>query len=94
MEERHLVRVAKALADSTRFRIFQTIAKEGELSCSELAERFPVVQATVSHHLRVLMEAGLVDMRREGQFHFFRANREALRAYWRALCEALGCEDP
>lgn len=73
-------RVAKALADPRRFAILGVIA-EGELSCGALVARCPVSQATVSHHLKILLAADLVAVRRAGQHGYFRFRPEVLRAY-------------
>ena len=59
-----------------------------ELSCQELTGLFGLAQATVSHHLRILTEAGLVSARAEGPFHFYSAHPEALAAHSRALARA------
>jgi ArsR family transcriptional regulator len=75
------VRIAKALADPTRYQLLLAIAAAKELSCAELVERFPVAQATVSHHLKVLASAGLVLVRKSGQFHHYRAVPEVLREH-------------
>lgn len=74
MEEAQIVRIAKALGDPTRFRILSVIAEQKEIRCSELTQRFLIKQATVSHHLKVLTEAGLVEARHEGSSHYFRVN--------------------
>ena len=79
------IRVARALADPTRFRLLRAIAARAEISCQELTTLFPLAQATVSHHLRVLSEAGLVAVRAEGTFHRFRVIPAALAAHARAL---------
>jgi ArsR family transcriptional regulator len=65
-----LIKLTKALADPTRFHLLQTIAGSGETSCGELVRQFPVAQATISRHLKILAEAGLVEVRCEGQFHY------------------------
>jgi ArsR family transcriptional regulator, arsenate/arsenite/antimonite-responsive transcriptional repressor len=75
----------KALADPTRFGILQAIAAAGERSCGDLAKRFPITQATCSQHLKILLDAGLIAMRREGQFHYYSMVRDTLEAYRRAL---------
>lgn len=62
-----LVRTAKALGDSTRLELLRRIAAAGEIRCSDLVALFPVAQATVSHHLKILAASGLVSVRREGQ---------------------------
>lgn len=85
LDSEQLVKVAKALSDPTRFAIFQAIADSDEICCGELAKRWTVTQATVSHHLKVLADAGLISVRPQGQFHFYRANPEALAQYCSAL---------
>ena len=74
-------RIAKALADDRRFEILETIAGAGELSCKALVERFPITQATVSHHLKELYVAGLVTFRQDGQSRYYRARPEVLEQY-------------
>jgi len=85
MTHDQLIKIAKALADPTRFGILQAIAAAEERSCGDLAKRFPITQATCSQHLKILAEAGLIAMRREGQFHYYHLVRDALDAYRRAL---------
>jgi ArsR family transcriptional regulator len=85
VDQRQVIKITKALGDPTRFRILQSIASAGESCCGELARRFPITQATCSQHLKILAEAGLVTMRREGQFHHYCLVRETLDAYRRAL---------
>jgi len=91
--ERQLLKVSKALSDETRLRLLREITRKGEVSCGELARRFPVAQATVSHHLKILEGAGLVAARREGQFHYFRPVPGALQAFRRGLGKAFSLAD-
>jgi ArsR family transcriptional regulator len=79
------VRVARALGDPMRFRIFREIAGKDEVSCRELVARVPVAQPTISHHVKVLSQAGLVEVRKEGAYHFYRARREVLEEHVRLL---------
>jgi len=65
--------VFKALADPTRREILERLAQE-DLTAGEIAERFPMAFASVSHHLGVLKDAGLVAAEREGQFIRYRLN--------------------
>jgi ArsR family transcriptional regulator len=76
-----LERIAKALADDQRFEILEAIAGAEELSCKALVERFPVTQATVSHHLKELLTAGLVAVRQDGQLRLYRSRPEVLEEY-------------
>jgi ArsR family transcriptional regulator len=85
MDDVQLVRISKALADRTRLSMLRTIARRGELCCGDLARCFDVTQPTVSHHLKVLGDAVLVDTRRSGQFIQVRAVRRTLEDYRCAL---------
>ena len=89
-----VIKVSKALADPTRFRILQAIAATEEIACGALAARFPITQATCSQHLKVLVDAGLIAMRREGQFNYYHLVCETLEAYRRAVGEAFAGGTP
>lgn len=78
-------RVAKALADPRRFGILEIIAAHGEIACQRLCAELPVKQATVSHHVKELVAAGLVETRRDGQFVYYRYVPTVMRQY----CETL-----
>jgi ArsR family transcriptional regulator len=81
---RDTARVARALGDATRLRLLRLIAR-GEVSCQELTRRLGLAQATISHHLKVLSEAGLVAARREGSFHWYRPLPQAFAAHAAAV---------
>jgi ArsR family transcriptional regulator len=78
-------RIAKALADPRRFEILEHIATQSEVGCSHLCGCFPVRQATISHHLKELASAGLVESRRDGQFVYYRTRRAVLEEYMTEL---------
>jgi ArsR family transcriptional regulator len=63
----------RALADPTRRRILELLA-EHDRTAGEIAERFPIAFASVSHHLGVLRDAGLAAAVREGQHMRYRLN--------------------
>ena len=65
------------LAEPTRRRILDDV-RDGERSVGELVERLHVSQPGVSKHLRVLREAGLVDVRQDAQRRLYRARLEPL----------------
>jgi ArsR family transcriptional regulator, arsenate/arsenite/antimonite-responsive transcriptional repressor len=89
-----VIKVSKALGDPTRFRILQAIAATEEIACGALAARFPITQATCSQHLKVLVDAGLITMRRAGQFNYYHLVRVTLDAYRRAVGEAFAGVTP
>lgn len=67
MDDQRVIRILKALSDANRFRMVREIAVAGELSCGQVGERFDLGQPTVSHHLKVLADAGILVVRRKGQ---------------------------
>ena len=86
MDAAQFQKIAKALADPRRFEILEVITSAGsELCCGAVVECFPVAQATVSHHLKELVDAGLVEARAEGQFKLLRARPDVLEEYAREL---------
>lgn len=78
-------RIAKALSDPRRFEILELIAAREECPCRLLVDRLPVAQATVSHHVKELMVAGLLEERQEGQAKYYRLRRPALEGYWQEV---------
>lgn len=90
MDAKQFQRISKALADPRRFEILEEIAASGEKCCGDVAECFPVAQATVSHHLKELTNAGLIDTRSEGQFKYLRARPEVLAEYVEQLNRRVG----
>ena len=89
MTPQHVMKITKALADPTRFRSLQAIAHAPERCCGDLARDFPITQATVSQHLKILTDAGLVEPRRQGQFNYYRLRWDVFDAYQRTLATAL-----
>lgn len=72
--------IAKALSDPKRVEIL-TMLVEGELCCSMIVERLGTPQPTCSHHLRELVRAGLLEIREEKQYNYFRVRSQVIDAY-------------
>jgi ArsR family transcriptional regulator len=85
MDRAHVEKISKALADKTRLRIFEAISASRHMNCGEIVSMRGVTPATVSHHLKILSEAALIECRREGQFVYSQAVPETIQAYTRAL---------
>lgn len=63
--------ILKALADPKRFELLERIARSTcPLGCSDAREALAIAPATLSHHIKELQTSGLIDVRREGKFHF------------------------
>ncbi len=78
MEDQRVIRILKALSDANRFRMVREIAAAGELSCGHVGERFALGQPTVSHHLKILADAGVLLVRRQGQHAMISVDRSTL----------------
>jgi ArsR family transcriptional regulator len=79
-EAERITGLLKALADPIRLRLMSIIAASEEACVCDLTAPFAVSQPTISHHLKVLRDAGLVDSERRGTWVWYRARREALDA--------------
>ena len=79
--DERLQRIAKVLADPQRFALLRRIAAQPEVPCKLLVAEFPIKQATISHHLKELAEAELIDLRREGQCAILSARRQVIGDY-------------
>ncbi len=76
-QETKSVEFAKAIADGTRQKIMQLCCCQWR-SVSELVDELGVAQPTVSHHLAILRDAGLVQIRPEGKQTFYTLNQERM----------------
>jgi ArsR family transcriptional regulator, arsenate/arsenite/antimonite-responsive transcriptional repressor len=90
LSEQQFDTIAKALADPRRMALLQAIADKKGCPCQFLRQRFPVSKATISHHIKELSRAGLVDAVREGQFLRCDVRREVLEAYTAELMRRIG----
>ena len=79
MSDNNPVDFAKAIADATRQRIMRVCCCNW-CSVTELVEKSGVSQPTVSHHLAILREAGLVNVRHEGKQSFYSLNQDRVVA--------------
>jgi ArsR family transcriptional regulator, arsenate/arsenite/antimonite-responsive transcriptional repressor len=85
MDNKKIEQISKALGDETRLRIYEVIAVNKNLTCSELVTLHGVTPATISHHLKILADAELIECRREGQFVYSRTRPETIAEYGAAL---------
>ena|SRR5436189_4184396 len=78
--------VAKALGDPIRMQLLDVLKRHaGEVCVCELVPLFDLSQPTVSHHLKVLREAGIVDSERRGLWAYYYVNPDALEELSRWL---------
>src|SRR6187200_2993608 len=83
-----LVSVYRALGDPTRLEVFRLIAAQtGPLCVCDIVDRFNVSQPTISHHLRILRDAGLVTVSRRGVWAYYAVDPAGLALLRGALAE-------
>jgi DNA-binding transcriptional ArsR family regulator len=93
----HLSTMLRAVADPTRRQILQMLREKGQCSldkpvgmcASDVEQRLSLAQPTISHHLRLLKKAGLVQSKKIGQWIWFWRNELALRSLLKSMKEEL-----
>ena len=94
METKELARIAKALSDPTRLQIYEGISASKDMFCGQVVEKYRLTPGTISHHLKILADANLIETRREGQFIYLQPRPETLHDYSRALANIAGKRSP
>ena len=81
--------ICKALGDSNRLEIAQMLS-DGEKCGCRILERFSITQPTLSHHMKILTECGLVKSRKEWKNTYYSLNCDVLTAF-RSFIDSLNC---
>jgi ArsR family transcriptional regulator len=78
-DKQRLARMLKALGNPTRFQIMETLAEQKVCMTWEIVQTTPLAQSTVSQHLKVLLEAGLIEGEIEGPATCYCINPQGIR---------------
>ena len=86
LDDRQFTLISKAIADPKRFEMLQRIGESKEApTCTCMCEWTGLAPATVSHHLKELDNAGLVNVKRDGKFAYITFRRDVWKAYVKRL---------
>lgn len=81
VKELAATQIAKALREPNRFSIYRQISEGDEVCCGEVCDRHPLSPGTVSHHLKVLTNLGLVTSHKKGLNLYYRSVPTKFAAY-------------
>ena len=87
MDAEQFRRISKALADPHRYQLLRRIASCEEAACFALRSEIPLSAATLSHHIKELSNAGLIEVRREAKFAHMKLRRKVWKAYLSELAK-------
>jgi DNA-binding transcriptional ArsR family regulator len=82
LADRQFHLIARALADPRRYEILEKLGNSGNsCACGDIRDCIPVSAATLSHHMKELENAGLIESERDGKFVNYTLRRDVLAAY-------------
>lgn len=73
--------IFSALSEPIRIEIVSMIASTDELACTVLDDTLPISKSTISYHIKILYHAGLISVRKDGRYYFYRLKREVFDQY-------------
>jgi ArsR family transcriptional regulator, arsenate/arsenite/antimonite-responsive transcriptional repressor len=85
MKDDEAAKIARALGDPNRLAIYTQIAQHDELFCGEMHAKHTISAATLSHHLKVLADLGMITSRKDGLNVYYRTVPEKFTAYMKYL---------
>ena len=88
------VKMLKAIADGNRFRIFNLLMDNGETCACELLKDFNISQPTLSRHMKVMVDSGLITARKDAQWMKYSVNQDALKVLRDALSGTVAGDVP
>jgi len=76
-----IVKIAKALSDKNRIEMLKEIAAKGTITCSEVEKKTLLSQPTVSHHIKILLDADLIVGEKQGKYLLMSLNKTLLKEF-------------
>ncbi|QGG46781.1 ArsR/SmtB family transcription factor [Heliorestis convoluta] len=91
MKDQELLQILRAVADESRLKILRTLEKRELCNC-EITDVFSLRQSTVSHHLKILAEAHLITVRKEGKWNYYQLNHSTLEQLGPSLLQYVSAQ--
>ncbi|HET8735806.1 MAG TPA: metalloregulator ArsR/SmtB family transcription factor [Pricia sp.] len=86
MHLKQVEKISKALGDSNRLKIFKAVqSHKGKLECKTIVSSLNLAQPSISHHIKKLVEAELIEPHKEGRFYFYTLNHKVFDNYLSTL---------
>ncbi|MEP6713302.1 MAG: winged helix-turn-helix domain-containing protein [Ferruginibacter sp.] len=86
MDAKQVEKISKALGDTNRLKILFDMSKQkGCIQCSEIMNVLNLAQPSVSHHIKTLLEAGLIKAEKDGRHYSYQLNKVLFKAYLEKL---------
>ncbi|HEX9514469.1 MAG TPA: metalloregulator ArsR/SmtB family transcription factor [Puia sp.] len=83
---KQIEKISKALGDMNRLKILNFLSNKGGCGeCSDLQDVVDLAQPSISHHVKILTDCGLIDGEKEGRNHRYTLNKEMLADYVKGL---------
>ncbi|MBA2174916.1 helix-turn-helix transcriptional regulator [Halobacillus locisalis] len=89
IESIHFTKVLHALSEPNRVKIIRCLNESFENNCTAYSLKLMLPKSTVSHHIKVLREAGLIQARIEGKEHIYSLRREEIEAKFPGLLQTV-----
>jgi ArsR family transcriptional regulator, arsenate/arsenite/antimonite-responsive transcriptional repressor len=85
---KQIEKISKALGDANRLKILQHISKEGGCGhCSDINDIIELAQPSISHHIKILIEADIIEPAKEGRNHKYTLNEKLMKDYTHAITQ-------
>ena len=89
MTEADIAKICKALGDENRLRIIKLLT-EGELCACKILDALSITQPTLSHHMKILADCGLISVRKEGKWAYYKIKCQTFSEF-KNLLEEISC---
>jgi ArsR family transcriptional regulator, arsenate/arsenite/antimonite-responsive transcriptional repressor len=93
-ELEQLTDIFRALGEPLRLEIIRRMSEVDELACTVLEEELPISKSTISYHMKLLYNAGLIEIRKDGRYYHYRLRRDLVNYYLSRFLEDVDAQPP